>query len=158
MDEDILVAMKESGCRRIQYGIETFSSLTKKSFLGLKKFQKFLKIKNILLLTNSLGIAIRDCYMIGYPQDNRSTILKFKNDLKKLHKDLRRSNSPLYDLRISFFTPFPTTPLYWEYKNKGLLLTEDFSKYTTDTPVVKCGVASEELIKLRKEIYQEINQ
>lgn len=158
MDRELLEKMKESGCKRIQYGIEALDAATLKMLGGKKELQAFSKIKNILKLTSSMGIHMRNLIMIGYPTDNKERLLQTKVALKILYRDIKKSKSPVGDIRISFFTPFPTQSLYEQYKKKGLLLTGNFNRYTTNIPVVKCGVSSKELIKIREELYREVGQ
>ncbi len=158
MDRELLERMRESGCRRIQYGIETFDEATLKMLGGKKETQVFSKIKEVLNLTSSVGIHMRNFFMIGYPTDNKEKLLQTRKVLKILYEDIKKSKSPAGDIRITFFTPLPTQSLYERYRKKNLLLTEDFSKYTTNIPVVKCGVSPGELIKIRDDIYKDINQ
>jgi bacteriochlorophyll C8 methyltransferase len=41
---------------------------------------------------------------------------------------------PIYSL----MTPYPGTKLYWEYKEQGLIVDEDWDKYTAHNLVVRC--------------------
>lgn len=158
MDREVLEAMKNSGCRRIQYGIETFDKATLQTLGGKKEAQVFSRIKKTLNLTSSVGIHMRNFFMIGYPTDDRDKLLKIRKALNSLYGDIKKSKSPAGDIRITFFTPFPTQSLYENYKNKGWLLTEDFSKYTTNIPVVRCGISPNDLIRIRDDIYRDINK
>ncbi len=156
MDKEILAKMSDSGCRKISYGIESFDE-KKLNEMG-KAPQKSSEIYNILKLTSFFGIGMRNLFVLGYPGETHETIAKFRGNLIRTYKKLKIKKSPYGLIKISFFIPFPTLPLYQEYKKKGLLLTEDFSEYTNNRPVVKCGVPPEELIKIREEIYKEVNQ
>jgi len=52
-------------------------------------------------------------------------------------------------------TPYPGTPLYEKVVKEGLLLTNDFNKFDTATPVIKMGtMTSEELRELRERAFQ----
>ncbi|UZE94169.1 MAG: B12-binding domain-containing radical SAM protein [Candidatus Pacearchaeota archaeon] len=146
IDKGILNVMKETGCFEIRYGIEATEDTMLKT---IGKIQKFSETKKILDLTAQFGIQTVGYFMIGYPKDNRESLAKFKETIIEL---------PLNRLRLAFFTPFPTLPLFEEYKNMDLLLTEDFSEYTTDKPVVKCKIPKEELVKIREDIYKEFDK
>ena len=78
--------------------------------------------------------------MVGYPEETEADYQKILSTLEYLLPDFPR---------ITFFTPFPGTPVYDSYKKQGLLATEDFSKYTTNYPVVKTNLGREKIIELR---------
>jgi anaerobic magnesium-protoporphyrin IX monomethyl ester cyclase len=144
IDVELLKAMKEVGCTRINYGIESLNPAT----LGkIGRGKKIDFIKQNLELTHSQGFLIRGYLMIGYPWEDKDDIWATGHLIKDFAID---------DLRITFFTPFPATPLYNEFKQKGLLLTENFDEYTTDQPVIRVpGLSPEDLLEIRKKIFQE---
>lgn len=144
MDAELIQIMKEAGCCRIHYGIESFDE---KRLKTLKRFSNIERIKKTLELTCFTGIISRGYLMIGYPWQTKEDLQITAHQLKSFAVD---------DLRISFLTPFPGTQLFERFKRDGLLATEDFSKYTTDEPVVKVkGFTREELIEMREQIFKE---
>ena len=138
-DGNLFKKMKQAGCTKIGFGIETLSCLARRR---LNKREAIHEIKRTLDASDSVGIINRGYIMIGYPWDTREGIHKTFNILKTL---------PLDELKVSFFTPFPGTQAYQEFK--PLLLTDDLGKYTTNKPVLKINdLSSTELIDLRKNI------
>ena len=111
----------------------------------LRKFEDILQIRENLEAPNSVGIINRGYIMIGYPWDTKESIKQTFSILKDLQID---------ELKVSFFTPMPGTQAYQEFKS--LLLTYDFSKYTTDEPILKIESLSPiELIELRKAMVRD---
>lgn len=148
MDNNLLIAMKEAGCSKISYGIDSFNI---KTLATIKHSQNvdLAKMKSTIKLTSDLGFIVRIYMIIGYPHiwEDKEHLCEIKEILKTL---------PIDDLRISFLTPFPGTPLYEEFKREDLLLTEDLSKYSSDEPIVKVkGLPPKELIEERKRIFKE---
>jgi radical SAM superfamily enzyme YgiQ (UPF0313 family) len=139
--------MKEAGCSKIGWGIE---SLNKNSLENIKTGQKYKidELKEALSLSNYLGIINRGYLMIGYPWET-------EKDIEKTFKSLKYI--PIDELKVAFFTPFPGTPTFQKYKN--LLTTNDPSHFTTDEPVVKVkSIKPRELIKIRRKIVKEFYQ
>jgi len=145
IDEEILLRMKQAGVVKIAYGLESLNNSTVKRIKPSHN-QTLRRVKKILQLTYDKGILIRGFFMIGYPWES-------EEDLKQIVKTLK--TLPLDDIRISFLTPFPGTQIYEEFKKAKLLLTEDFSKYTTEEPVVKTPIPVEKLRRYPKIIARE---
>lgn len=148
-DKDFLIAMKEAGCTKISYGID---SLNEKSLEKIKPRQNInlKKIKSTLELTNDVGIIVRAYIIIGYPWESKESLQETETILKSL---------PIDDIRISFLTPFPGTNLFEEFKKENLLLTEDFSQYTSEKPIVKTeNLSTQELTDARDRIFKKFYQ
>lgn len=149
IDIEILTEMKKAGCTKISYGIDALNS---KTLSKIKPGQKVNigMMRRALELTSDMGIIVRAYVMIGYPWESKESLYETKQVIKDL---------PVDDLRISFLTPFPGTPIYDEFKKEGLILTEDLNKYTSDDPTIKVkGLTSQELINFREEIFKEFYQ
>lgn len=124
MDKQMLEIMKDSGLYAVKYGIESGSqnivnNCGKK--LDLKEAQKTVR------LTKELGIKVHLTFTFGLPGETRETIkeaIKFATDLDP--------NS----IQFSLTTPFPGTEYFKIAKEKGLLLTQDWSKYDGEESAV----------------------
>lgn len=141
-NESLLRLMRQAGCVRIGYGAE---SLDNDILKYIRKGQTFSDIKKCFEITNNVGIISRAYLMIGYPNETKEDIERMAERVKELPAD---------QIRISFITPFPGTEIYEEMKKKGMITTEDRSKYTTEFPVIKTKIPPEELLSLRKEIFR----
>ena len=84
-------------------------------------------------------------FVLGIPGETWEEALETIRFAKKLDPDF---------VQFSLATPFPGTELYRIAKEKGLLLTEDWTKYTVLKPVMRTEELSEEkLKKLIKKAY-----
>ncbi len=147
VNERILRKMKEAGCKRIHYGLESgdaelFSTLGKDGVHA--KMEKL--VKNFAL-TEQLGIGAHMFILIGLEGESWQTIRNTVETIKRI--------KPL-TLQVAIVTPYPGTPLFEEMKEKGLLLTEDWSQYTGFLPVSQAReLSASELIEARNFIVAE---
>ena len=112
VDEEILIAMKEAGCERIGYGVESFSQ----SILdNMNKEIKTDIIIPVIDMTRRIGLDPIVQYMYGYPGENDETINATEKFFRKIdHTYVGFSTTPL-----------PGSPLYKECLNKGIIKDED---------------------------------
>lgn len=113
MSEELIVAMVDSGCVLIGYGIETGSQ---KMLDMIKKKTSVEQAKNAIGLTKKyLGWA--DCsFMIGYPGETRGTIRETIEFCKELD---------LAPEVIFLLTPYPGTELYNMALKQGKIKDEE---------------------------------
>jgi anaerobic magnesium-protoporphyrin IX monomethyl ester cyclase len=112
VSEEFLVALKNAGCRRIQFGVES----------GCEKILKELN-KNITLdqidqafsLAKKHGFATYADFMIGNPKEGKEELMETLNFAKKIDPDYAQ---------YSVFTPYPNTALYRRGIEEGLF--DDF--------------------------------
>ncbi|MBI5207439.1 MAG: radical SAM protein [Candidatus Firestonebacteria bacterium] len=147
LDDELVKLMKKAGCEEMAIGIESGSekvlSITKKgiSLSDIRKAAKILHKNKILFY----GLAI-----IGLPGETKETI----NETIEFIKEI----DPFYT-QFCFATPFPNTEIYKYYKDKGLLLTEDWNKYfpLSAEPVIRTEALTEEELKyLRNYAYRKL--
>lgn len=149
IDQELLKIMKEAGCSRIGFGID---ALYEKTLNKVKPGQKISmdKIKTALELTNAIGIIARTFIIIGYPWEIKEDLENTKEILKTL---------PIDELRIGLLTPLPGSVIYEEFKKEGLILTDDFSKYTTEEYVIKNpDFTPEAMAEFREKLFREFYQ
>ena len=85
VDEELLVLLRQAGCRRIFYGVD---SLCKKVLYSVgRKYEPSLAIKN-LNLTASLGINTNINLIIGFPGETDKDRLETLRNTSKIHKDI----------------------------------------------------------------------
>ena len=141
MDDEMLEAMKDAGCYSIKYGVENFNqeilNRTGKSMNIEKNIENIKKTRN-------LGIKVHLTYCLGLLGDTIETV-KYTID---------RSLELIADERqYSIATPYPGSKLWNEFKEKGMLKTEDFSEFDGNNNAVadQKDLPAKELIRLRDE-------
>ncbi len=102
IDEDILAALKEAGCYRIFYGIESGNSGVLEK---LRKFADLGQMERIIRKTAELKISSFGYFLVGNPGEAEVEIRETIDFAKKLPLDFAIFNC---------LTPFPKTPLYEE--------------------------------------------
>jgi radical SAM superfamily enzyme YgiQ (UPF0313 family) len=125
VNKNLLSELRNAGMNTIYYGVESGSqrvlNLMKKG-ITLKQAEKAVKsAKNV-------GLKVLASFILGYPGETIEDINKTINFSIKLDPDYSQ---------YSILTPFPGTPIYHDLKNKGLIDTENWGKYTVMKPVLK---------------------
>ena len=126
VDEELLRKMKESGCVRLQFGMESgdeklFEKVGKDGAKG--KFEQFL---SNFELVERVGVAAHMFILVGLLGETWDTVHASIKTIQRL--------KPL-TLQVAIVTPYPGTGLYAQAKAKGLLRTEDLSQFTGFVPV-----------------------
>ncbi len=125
-DKKFLKAMKDSGCSKVSYGIETVIPEIQKDY---NKPLSLEGIREILEVGDSIGLINKGYFIIGDPRiESKETVEKTKKIISGL---------PLDDIRISFLTPFPGTDLYEQYKSENRITTDDFARYSSDELILR---------------------
>jgi anaerobic magnesium-protoporphyrin IX monomethyl ester cyclase len=137
VDKKLLRIMKDAGCWKIFFGIE---SLSQKNLNILKKGVIRSQIFNAIKWSREVGIETEASFMFGTPGDGFADGLKMIETIKKLNVD--------YAL-FFLLTPFPGTELYDNVKKHGNLVSNNFDDFTTHKAVfVPYGLTEKELEKL----------
>lgn len=126
---ELLRKMKAAGCYQLCIGVETLSEkglvLSKK---GITKEQVKAKIHNC----RQAGINPYTTLMVGFPWDSNETLRETEEFVK---------NNKL-NVGVSLVIPIKGTPLYEEFKEKGLLKKElqysDYKNWDTWTSEARC--------------------
>jgi anaerobic magnesium-protoporphyrin IX monomethyl ester cyclase len=139
VDSDLLNAMRRAGCWQIDYGIESGSQAILNT---LKKGITREMAMNALRLTREAGIQAKGYFIIGSPGETLATIQETIRFAKE---------APLDSFQVSFFTPFPGSPVYKEIANHGVL-EEDWGKMSIWNPVfVPHGMTKDALVQASRE-------
>ena len=142
VDGEIFKTIRDAGCVMVYLGVESgvqrVLNLMRK---GIKVEQSVRAVK----LAKEAGLQVVASFVLGIPGETWEEALETIRFAKKLDPDF---------VQFSLATPFPGTELYRIAKEKGLLLTEDWTKYTVLKPVMRTEELSEEkLKKLIKKAY-----
>jgi anaerobic magnesium-protoporphyrin IX monomethyl ester cyclase len=126
LDDDMLEAMKKSGCKMIRLGVESGSQEV------LNKIRKHLTLEQIekgVRMVKKHGIQALGGFMFGFPFDSRESIEQTIHFAKKLSPD---------QVQFSICMGYPGTSLYSYAKENDLLLARSFKEFDmTYGPVMK---------------------
>lgn len=138
--KDILKKLSHVGCNRIHYGVETGDENLLKR-IGKPGINREV-IKNAFDMTKKEGILTMAHIIIGLPGEDRETLRNTQEFIKELNPDQASFN---------LITPYPGTKLFSEAKSKGLIITYDWSKYTTDNIVMRTEkLKANELLRVKR--------
>ncbi|MCF8070425.1 MAG: B12-binding domain-containing radical SAM protein [Desulfobacterales bacterium] len=146
LDEETIRAMREAGCRKVGFGVESLSND------NLKKINKLAisaqeRTRGIMECCDENGILIKAYMIIGYPWETHDSLTEFHDNIITLPAD---------EIRISYFTPFPGSPAY--KKHEDILTTNDWSKFNAIKDVVvenENGVTVDRLAKARIDAFKK---
>lgn len=144
MDEELLKIMFEAGLYAVKYGIESADPDILKF---CKKNMDLGKAYKMIKLTQKIGIKIHLAFCLGLSGETRQTVQKTVDFIHQTKPD---------SLQFSFATPFPGTEYFDYMKDKGWLLSEDWSDYDGNA---KCVIRTQELNSQDlEEIYREVKR
>ena len=152
VNEALLKAMKDAGCKMISYGIESGSP---RLLELMKKGEKKEHIEKAVAMSRKVGLKTRGTLILGFPTETREESLETIEFAKKLGLDFAK---------FSLATPYPGTALYNIALERGMISSKDWSRfnsqagYSTYDPVFipegRTGAEMKELQKLAtKEFY-----
>ncbi len=113
----LLKKMKEAGCTRIGYGIETGNQ---KTLNILKKGTTIEQVKKIIRDTKEAGILTYGDFMLGSPCETKDDILNTIRFAKKLKLDFAQ---------FTITTPYPGTELFQMGIKKGIINSEKWLNF-----------------------------
>ena len=142
LKEPTLEAMVYAGCSKVGFGIESMEQSAMQDYhrpTSLEEDEKVIKT------IDRLGALSKVFLIIGHPDETPECYERIVRALKRMTPD---------EVRISFLTPFPGTPL-WIGK-KAELLTQNYDDFTTFNPILQMKhITPEELFDYRKKILIE---
>ncbi len=142
IDKELMQTLKKAGCTMIYFGVE---SGVQRVVNLIRKGIKLEQAERVMRWAREVGIETVASFVFGIPGETWEDAMQTIKFAKKLNPDY---------VQFSIATPFPGTELYQIAKREGLLLTEDWSKYTVLKPVMKTKeLKPEELQKLVKKAY-----
>lgn len=100
VSEELLIKLKQAGCRRIQFGVEAG---TEKILKELNKNITLDQVIHAFALAKKYGFITYADFMIGNPKERKEELLETLNFAKKINPDY---------VQYSVFTPYPNTELY----------------------------------------------
>ena len=123
--KEILGKMKKSGCKRVYYGVETGDP----EILKMAKPGATLEnIRRAFRLTKDVGLWANAHVILGWPDENLKTIENTCRFLLELNPD---------GINWNFLTPYPGTQIREIAQRYSLILTDNWSHYTSHTIVMR---------------------
>lgn len=116
-DPELLRLMTESGCSTLYIG---FESVNPKTLELYNKKQGLDEIIDCIKVVKEHGIRIHGMFVLGADTDDVETIKRTADFASKLKIDT---------IQFMMLTPLPGTPVFFEMRDSGRLLHEDWSKY-----------------------------
>lgn len=143
VDEEMLNAMKRSGCTYVLLGVESGSQ---RMLDFMKKGTRLEQIEKAVKMARRAGLNVHASFMIGLPTEDRKSIRDTIDFAKKLD---------ITSIQISIFSPLPGTELY-DMLDKNGELTSSWGKMSRWN-VVYCpdGFTKDEIKKIHKSAYKE---
>lgn len=121
VDEELLMKLKEAGCYRISFGIESGDQ-------GIldraKKGVTIEQIKKAVKIAKKVKIEALGFFMIGLPGETPRTIQKTIDLAIELDLDL---------IKIGIATPLPGTEFFDEWERRGLIRSHNWPDYILHT-------------------------
>ncbi|MBI5376218.1 MAG: radical SAM protein [Candidatus Schekmanbacteria bacterium] len=133
LDYDTMKIMKEAGCRCFCVGFESGSQLILEN---MKKKITVEDMEGFMKNARRAGILIHGCFMAGLPGETKETLM----ETLELAKRLKPDTVQFYPVMI-----YPGTEAYNWYKERGLISTDDFSKWLTPDGLHNTVIRTEKL-------------
>lgn len=146
---DMLKAMKEAGCDRIHYGVESGNNRMLKV---IKKNATIEKIKNAVKWTKEVNMEVLTYFIIGQQTETISDI----EDSIRLAKEL----DPNY-AHFTIFCPYPATEIYAKGLESGIIKDDVWKKFASkpeegyELPFWEENFNREELREILVKCYKE---
>jgi len=139
LDYETMLAMKRSGCRCLCVGFESGSQMLLEN---IKKRMSTDTMTQFMADARRAGILIHGCFIVGHPGETKATMTQTLEFAKRLNPDTVQ----FYPIMV-----YPGTAAYDWYRERGLIATDDFSKWLTpsglhNTVVRTEDVTAEELV------------
>ncbi|MCB1090439.1 MAG: B12-binding domain-containing radical SAM protein [Verrucomicrobiae bacterium] len=123
-DEELLKMMREAGCAQVLIGFESpdFAALDGVELNSNWKARRAEQACRAVEKIQRQGITVCGCFVMGLDGSGPECF----NGVMRFVRD-----SGLYDVQITYLTPFPSTPLFHRLSEAGRLLAEDSTERCT---------------------------
>jgi radical SAM superfamily enzyme YgiQ (UPF0313 family) len=114
-DDDLLGLMRDSGCQQVLIGLESprRASLEGMDLNGNWKARQQDRYAAAIAKIQGHGITVNGCFILGLDADTPAVF----DDVLRFVRE-----SGLYEVQVTFLTPFPGTPLYARLLAEGRIL------------------------------------
>ncbi|MFA5173810.1 MAG: radical SAM protein [Candidatus Pacearchaeota archaeon] len=140
LDEELLLKMKQAGCYRVTFGIESGSPSTQK-YIG--KIIDLKKLDRLVNFCNKIGLWVCGTFIIGFPNETIEDIKKTENYIIS-----SKINFPF----IYIAQPYQGTRMYEDFKKHHLIKDFRCRSNVSETKYNTTKFTSQELNNLLKNI------
>ena len=119
LDDELIKILKQSGLKAVKVGVESGDEevLKDANRFTIKKDEQLSKIREL----EKNNILVSAMFIIGFPTDDKNSIMKTINYAKKLNTTFAQ---------FSVWTPYPGTPVFKEYEDRIIAKNyEEFDQY-----------------------------
>lgn len=139
VDEDLLRAMKATGCHSITYGIESADEQMLKT---IRKHISLDQARRAIALTKKNGITCRTSFMFGNPGET----------LETMEKSVRFARETLPDFVVfNILRPYPGTEVHAWAQKEGLIRDQWYLDPDSGPIMQLPNISREELVRAQKE-------
>jgi radical SAM superfamily enzyme YgiQ (UPF0313 family) len=148
VDKEMLQRMKDAGCWRTRFGVESGSDRVLEFISkGITKE----KIRNAITWADEVGLRPKAFFMVGHMPDTPETIRETIEFAKSI---------PLHDITVQINTLLPKTPQMevWEREGEkwGRVITKTTDEKSFWEPTfVPWGMESEDIVNFHRQFYRE---
>jgi len=135
MDEEVLGAMKEAGCRYIRFGVESGSQ---KMLDIMKKKTTLSQIRRAFELCRKVGIKTQAFFLFGVPGETLQTIAETIEFAKKLRPD---------SAQFAVVIPHPGTDLYQICQKEGWLRYDSWEDFAACNSLIETPQLSRQAVE-----------
>lgn len=122
VDQEFFHKLKKAGCYKVAFG---FESGNQKILNRIKKGILLQQSMNAIRMAKEAGLETIGFFMLGLPDETLETMNDTIDFAIKLDPDYAKT---------TLLVPFPGTEIYNEWKEKGVIKSEDWSKYNDHSP------------------------
>lgn len=144
IDREMAEAMRRAGCWMVSFGIEA-GDATVLSEMG--KGASVEEAETAVRVSKEAGLQVAGHFVLGLPGETRESLERTLALARRLPLDFEQFYCAV---------PLPGSRLYETAREKGWLVTEDFSRFRQDEAVLSLpGLTPEEVMRYRRDAYRE---
>lgn len=117
----LLKKMVQSGCYRLSFGLESGSQKVLDAF---GKGATVEEAREAVALAKKAGLEIMGYFMLALPEETEETMKETIEFARELDLDI---------VKVAITLPFPGSRLFDEMKEKGLILSREWTHYSTNS-------------------------
>ena len=121
VDLEFFQLARKAGCYKVAFGYE---SGNQKILDNMNKGINLQDSENATNLARQAGLEVSGFFMFGLPGETIETMEDTIKFACKLNPDMAK---------VTILVPFPSTPVFDDFKKQGLIISEDWTKYNFHT-------------------------